>query len=84
MSMALRAGSMPPPVGGWDARSALADMPPQNAVVLDNWFPKADACETRRGFVVHSSGYPGAVETLMPYQPPSGAARLFAAAGGNI
>jgi hypothetical protein len=32
-----RAASLPPPVGGWDALSALADMPPDHAVTLDNW-----------------------------------------------
>jgi len=59
-------------------------MPAQNAVQLVNWFPLADSVQTRRGYQTHCSGFPGAVETLIPYQPPSGTARLFAASGGGI
>lgn len=79
-----RAVSLPPPVGGWNALDALADMPPDHAVTLDNWFPNADRVSVRRGFAPWSTGYPAAVESLMPYAPPSGAQRLFAAAGTAV
>ncbi len=82
--MSARAVSLPPPVGGWNTLDALADMPADHAVTLDNWFPNADRLSVRRGFTAWSTGYPAAVETLMPYTPPSGTQRLFAASGGNI
>ena len=82
--MSARATSLPPPVGGWNTLDALADMPPDHAVQLDNWFPNADRVSVRRGFVAWSTGYPAAVESLMPYVPPSGTAKMFAAAGTAV
>ena len=100
--MARRAGSStstPPPVGGWNTRDALADMPETHAVILDNFFPSTDSVILRRGSVLHCT-LPGeftsefttefttadkpAVQTLMEYSPPSGNGRLFAAAGSAI
>ncbi|WP_230681797.1 hypothetical protein, partial [Streptococcus pneumoniae] len=43
--------AIPAPVGGWDAQSPLANMPPENAVILDNFIPRAGYVELRRGFV---------------------------------
>jgi hypothetical protein len=75
--------SLPPPVGGWDALNAQADMPPQNAVELINWFPVADQVITRPGYVTHATALPAAVETLLVHQ--SGlAVKLFAASGSGI
>lgn len=79
-----RSISIPPPVGGWDTENALADMPVKNAVVLDNWFPGTDKITLRRGYSKFATGLGAAVETLMEYAPPSGSAKLFAAAGGGI
>lgn len=79
-----RSTTLMPPVGGWDARSALADMPPENAVILDNWFPGTDRITLRRGSVVHVDDLPGRVETLLEYVRPGGAPELFAAVGGEI
>lgn len=79
-----RAVSLPPPVGGWDALSALADMAPDHAVTLDNWYPDADKVSVRRGFQPHVTGFAAAVESLLVYQPASGTRRMFAAAGANI
>lgn len=81
---ATRATSLPPPVGGWNTLDALADMPPDHAVTLDNWFPDADRVTVRRGFTAWATGFSGPVETLMPYQPPSGTQRMFAASGTDV
>ncbi len=72
--------SIPPPVRGLNARDALASMKPDEAVTLDNWFPRGNDIALRRGFEAHSTGYPAAVETLMEYRGPA-SAKLFAAAG---
>jgi hypothetical protein len=76
--------SFPPPVGGWDTRNALADMPPENAVILDNWFPGTDLCTVRPGYTSHATGLGATVETVMAYTPLTGTAELFGAASGNI
>lgn len=76
--------SVPPPVGGWDTESALADMPPENAVVLDNWFPDTDDVQMRRGFTSFATGMSGEVGSLLEYIPTTGTGEMFAANGGNI
>jgi len=82
--MAVRSASIPAPYGGWDTRESLADMPPKNAIKLENWFPSTDKVFVRRGYTSHATGMPGAVETLIPYVPTTGNGKLFAASGGNI
>jgi len=76
--------SLPPPVGGWDTREALADMPIKNAVILDNWFPSTDKVTLRRGHSSHATGMSGTVESLIEYVPLTGSGKLFAANAGNI
>ena len=80
----IRAASLPAPVGGWDVLNAIADMPAQNAVRLDNWFCEPDRVETRGGYTSHVTGFTDTVDTLFTYRPPSGGDRLAAAAGGSI
>lgn len=76
--------ALPPPVGGWDTRESLADMPIQNAVVLDNWFPSTDKVVMRRGHTEYATGMSGNVESLIEYVPLTGTGELFAANGGSI
>ena len=75
--------SLPAPVGGWNARDSLASMGPQDAVVLQNWFPATTECAVRGGYTKHATGITGQVETLMAY---SGATtdELFAIANDKI
>jgi len=78
--------SIPSPIGGWDASSPLASMPPQNAVELVNWFPQPGYVELRRGFLIHcDTGEAAPVETVMGYQGIAVANNaLFAATNGKI
>lgn len=76
--------SLKPPVGGWNRRDALADMPVTDAYILDNWFPVEDKVFLRRGFAEHATGMSGAVETLMTYTGVDGDEELFGANDGNI
>lgn len=80
----VRAVTIPSPTGGWDAQSPLAAMPPNNAVVLDNWIPRSGYCEVRRGYVAQVTGTPGPVETLMAFRGGASGDKLFAASNGNI
>lgn len=78
--------SLPAPVGGWDAISPLANMPPDRAIVLDNWFPQPGYVEVRKGFISWATGmgsYP--VETLMDYHGLSSSSdKLWAVCNGSI
>ena len=78
--------AIPAPVGGWDAHSPLANMPPENAVILDNFIPRAGYVELRRGYVPWQEGLPLPVETLMVWRGhvQSTADDIFAACGGSI
>ncbi len=78
--------SLRPPVGGWDAVNALADMPEDRAVVLTNFFPEPDSVSVRRGFKTHATGMgSGVVQSVMPYQAQTAAAsKMFATTGGSI
>jgi hypothetical protein len=78
-----RTTSVPAPVGGWNARDALADMPVDDAVILDNWFPMTSDVRLRDGYVDHSTGITGTVETLMVYNSPT-ASKLFGAATYSV
>lgn len=82
----VRPATIPPPVEGWDASSALAAMKPARAVQLKNWFPQPGWVEMRRGYKYHAWGINSAstsVESLMVWNGPS-TQKMFAAGGGKI
>ena len=77
---------VPAPTGGWDAQSPLANMPPENAVTLDNFIPRAGYVELRKGYRVWQEGMGNTVESLMVWRGnnASEADAIFAASGGSI
>jgi hypothetical protein len=80
-----RMRTIPAPLGGWNARDALAGMPASDAVAMDNWFvDQFGEVRLRGGRTSHVTGLGSRVESLMEYAPPSNANRLFAAAAGKI
>lgn len=81
-----RAGStaVAAPVGGLNDKDPLASMPPQDAVILDNWWVLPSSLEVRRGSLVWASGMPGVVETIAEYAPSGGIDKLFAISSGGI
>lgn len=74
--------SIPAPIGGLNARDALANMKETDAVVMENWFPGTTSVDIRNGYESHATGL-DAVETLMPYNDGS-SGNLFAASGDSI
>ncbi len=84
MAAIARVESVPAPVGGLNARDSIAEMPATDAIKLDNWFCTPTTIQLRYGSSNWATGLSGWVETLMPYNPPTGTKKLFAAAGGNI
>ena len=75
--------SIPPPIGGWNARDSLANMSPTDAVQLINFFPTPTDVQLRKGYTKTSTGITGKVNSLMNYTKTSGY-NLFAAAGTKI
>ena len=76
-----RSASIPAPTGGWDAQNSLADMPASNAVILDNFIPRAGYVELRRGYVPQATGLAYPVVSLLPFRGAGpGKDKLFAAA----
>lgn len=76
-----------PPVGGWDAVSSLAKMPPDRAIVLDNWFPTPADVRVRNGSQLFATGMgsSNAVESLLLYTPQTAIGKkMFAAANGSL
>ncbi len=79
----VRTVSLPAPVGGWNARDPLADMPETDAILLDNWFPDGATVVTRLADEEYSTTTTGTVSTLMTWKGPT-TQKLFAASDGNI
>lgn len=65
------------PVGGLNARDALANMPETDAVTLDNWFCQPTWVELRGGKKTLAT-FTGSCETLAAYNALSGSNQLFA------
>lgn len=76
--------SLPPPIGGLNARDALSNMDPKDAVILTNWFPQPNYVELRKGHLEHATiSNTAPVDTLMQYAGVTGS-KLFAAASSTI
>jgi hypothetical protein len=78
--------AIPAPVGGWDAQSPLANMPPENAVILDNFIPRAGYVELRKGFAPWQEGLTLPTETILVWRGHVSATAddIFAASGGSL
>lgn len=80
-----RTASRPAPIGGWNARDSLADMPNGDAAVLTNFIPNSTSCDVRRGSANWVTGFgANSIDTLAAYNAPTGTGKLFAASNGNI
>jgi hypothetical protein len=75
--------SLSAPNTGWNARDSLADMSPNDAVILTNLFPGTSECQLRKGYTEYATGFAGQVETVMAYSAGATDA-LFAIADTNV
>ena len=75
--------SLPAPVGGWNARDSLGDMPVTDAVYLTNWFPATTELQLRNGYSQWATGLPAQVDTLMNYQSGT-SGKLLAISNGAV
>lgn len=77
--------TIPAPVGGWNAISPLAKMPPGDAVILDNWIPKPGYVEIRGGSRDYQTGAGHSVQSLLVWRGAStGVDELYAASNTGI
>ena len=77
--------SLSSPIGGWNNRDSLADMPPLDAVQMVNFWPTPTDVQLRKGYIKLSTGITGQVQTIInyPYNNSKGY-KLFAFAGTSI
>jgi hypothetical protein len=76
--------SYPAPLGGWNARDALAAMKPTDAVVLNNWFPRTSYVEIRGGYADHATGMTNNGKTLLVYNKLTGSNQMFGVTATGI
>lgn len=76
--------SFPAPVGGWNARDALAAMKPTDAIYLENFFPQTSYVEMRGGYASHATGMGANGKTLAVYNGIDGTSEMFCAAAGFV
>ena len=74
----------PAPIGGWNARDALASMKPTDAVVLNNWYPRPSYVEFRGGYASHATGMAQTGKTLAVYNKLTGSNQMFCYTSGGI
>lgn len=77
---------MPAPTGGWVTNLPIAMMPPNTALIMDNWFPRANTVDVINGYTPWATALGTAaqpVESLMAWNGPA-SKKLFGACNGNI
>jgi hypothetical protein len=72
--------SLPAPVGGLNARDSIAEMPPTDASIMENWFPSTTSVDLRNGYTLWQTGLPAWAESLFAYNGLA-TKKLFCAAG---
>ena len=78
-----RVKSIAAPVGGWNARDAVASMPETDAVQMDDMFPNTTDVMLRKGYSRFATGITGTVETLAVYNSAT-ANKMFAGTSSAI
>lgn len=75
--------ALPAPVGGWNARDALANMPITDAERLDNMFPDTTYVIPRPGSETYSPRLGADVETIMQWAGGQ-SVQMLVAVGGSL
>lgn len=76
--------TMLPPIGGLNSIDPLSNMPPTDAVIMDNMFPDINSVRLRRGYTSFATGIAGDIETLFTYHALNGSEKLIAASANNF
>jgi hypothetical protein len=78
-----RTAQVPAPSGGWNARGNLINMPPLDAITMDNVFPGVQEVVLRKGSVDWKTGFAANIKSLLPYTGTT-TSKLFAATDAAI
>ena len=78
-----RISTYPAPYGGWNANGNLSNMPPLDAVIMDNVFPGITDVMVRKGSAAHATGLPSAGESLLVYEGRTGS-KVFAGTDSGV
>lgn len=65
-SVKSRSTTLPAPIGGLNARDSVSNMRAEDAVLLENWFPRSTDVITRGGYAPWNT-FTGVCQTLMVY-----------------
>lgn len=78
--------NIPPPVGGLNYRDPISAMDPKDALILNNFIPRQQGVEMRKGWKVHTDTISLPIESIFTFKGPLGSEddMVFAAANGNI
>lgn len=76
--------TVPAPVGGWNARDSKAAMRPEDALELENWYPRELDVVIRGGEADHVTGFAARPRTLALHTPPTGSNKMFAVTDAGI
>jgi len=75
----------PAPIGGWNTRDEVGNMPVQDAEILDNWIPDVNSVKPRKGFEQFASGVgSGDVHTLAIFVTSTGTNQFLAVGDRTI
>lgn len=78
-----RTSSLQSPTGGLNAKDPIANMKETEAVTLDNFFARPSDVVSRNGYIQHSTGMTGEVDTIAFYNDGV-SPKLFGFVGGEI
>ena len=77
--------NIPAPVGGLNFRDPISQMDPRDALILNNFIPRQQGVELRKGWKVNTETISLPIESVFGFKSQDGAHdKLFAAANGNI
>lgn len=78
--------NIPASVGGLNYRDPISEMDPKDALVLENFIPRQQGVEIRKGWRVHTESVNAPIQTMFAFKSQSGSVddRIFAAASGKI
>jgi len=74
---------VPAPVGGLNIRDSIANMPPEDAVILTNMFCLPDKVMLRKGHIAHATGLDSQVNGIYDYNSYT-SSTIFASTTANI
>ncbi len=75
--------TLPAPVRGLNLHDGLANQKPDDALILDNWFPETTYCKVRGGYSSHATGIGASVLSHMEWAGPT-SRKAFAAKSTDI